>query len=535
MIGTTPAELTQHVQGVEVSLAKIYSAADVDVRIVKNPPSIPRQDTIRLADLHGMMASTTPVQAEQGELTVHMLVVTKDVDEPETLGVMFDFGTGDPGDMPREGFAVFENAHDGLSTVRGNSPQALAREVLLTTAHELSHVFNLHHADWSGTSFDSGSTIEGYSYTDTVKWSLSPASLAHFKGSCPQALVLPGAGGWPFGMVTAAHAGQHQAFPMDQYNVVPDSMSAAARSSTPVALSMATRSSARDVTAASPLQLEIASAKTNYVVGEAIALTVALVNAGDSATEVVPLLNPEYRFLTIAVRGPDQQQFRTYLPPVLRDARGSASRSLAAKDKVVEEAKVFFGSDGWTFEKPGDYFIEATFPAGPKSPDQYIKSKQLKLTVEESRTLAASRAQRILTSQARLGRSQGLYLYMGGGSHLQDAQNSLREVVRVAPESEQAVAARDALTREALGTLQEQGDKVERLKETERLLGTPAAQNRASVSSTGQVETRRDLVRELDEAGLKDLADKQRAVLDRELSRDNAVRELDRRNLVPRL
>lgn len=223
------------------------------------------------------------------------------------------------------------------------------------------------------------------------------------------------------------------------------------------------------------------------------------------------------------------------MAPVLRDARGSASRSLAAKDKVVEEAKVFFGSDGWTFEKPGDYFIEATFPAGPKSPDQYIKSKQLKLTVEESRTLAASRAQRILTSQARLGRSQGLYLYMGGGSHLQDAQNSLREVVRVAPESEQAVAARDALTREALGTLQEQGDKVERLKETERLLGTPAAQNRASVSSTGQVETRRDLVRELDEAGLKDLADKQRAVLDRELSRDNAVRELDRRNLVPRL
>ena len=542
MVGTSPVQLAQQIHGAQVSLAEIYRPADVQLRIVTNAPSIPRQTTIRLADLHGLMTAST-VTPEAGELAVHMLVVTKDADRPDTLGIMFDFGDADANDIPRQGFAVFEDAHNGLPTVPANNPQALAREVLLTTAHELTHVFNLHHTDWHGTGFESDSTVEGYSFTDTVKWSLSPASIAHFKGpSCPQALVLPGAGGLPFGLITEAHARTHQASPVETYDIVPDNMSAAARRGSSTIRSMATRSSrtinsARDVTAASPLRLALASAKTNYVVGEAVTLTAALTNTGASAADVVALLNPEYRFLTISVRAPNDQQFRTYLPPVLRDARGSASRSLAAKASLVEEVKVFFGSDGWTFETPGEYLIEATYPAAPRTSGEYIRSEQFKLTIAAAADTApeARTARTYLSRNARLGRPEGLYLYMGGGSHLKDAEANLRKVVDQTPKAEQAVDARIALAREALSpSVEKQGSKpAARLDEARQLL--QAAQGATDVASTTLLKAHGELIRKLDEAGREGAASAERATVDRELDRDNALRRLDRRDLERRL
>ena len=541
MVGTKPVQLVQQIQGAQVSLAEIYRQADVDLRIVTNPPSIQWQDTVRLADLHGMMTSATPVDAEPGELKVHMLVVSKDVERPGTLGIMFDFGVDDLNGIPRQGFAVFESAHNGLPTVPSLDQQGLLREVLLTTAHELTHVFNLHHSDWLGDSFESGSTVEGYSFTDTVKWSLSPASIAHFKGpSCPQSLVLPGANGLPFGLITEAHAKQHQQQPFDQYEIVPDNLGMLSRRADLATREMATRSSrtihpGRDVTSTSPLKLALASAKTNYIIGEAPTLTAALTNTSDQPKEVVSLLSPEYRFLSIAIRGPGDQQFRTYMPPVLRDSRGTATRTLEAKASMVEEAKIFFGSGGWTFERPGEYVIEATYPAGPKASGEYITSAQLKVTVEAPKTAAASRAKTLLSENQKLGFQQGLYLYMGGGSHLEQAQENLQQLVKEVPAAEQAVDARIALAKEALApTVDEKGDKPDaRLEEARQLL--QGAQVAIEVAPTTLLKTQGELIRQLERAGKTGAASAERAVVERELGRDNPLRALDRRDLERRL
>jgi len=151
MSGTRPVETEQTIGGQQVSLAAIYRSAGLELRVVPDRADLPRQDPIRLADLHALMTSSSSVVPQQGEWKVHALVVTEDADDPGTLGIMFDFGDEDTNDVPREAFAVFDSAHSTL-------PGGPVPELLLTTAHELAHAFNLHHTDWEGTSFTEDST-----------------------------------------------------------------------------------------------------------------------------------------------------------------------------------------------------------------------------------------------------------------------------------------------------------------------------------------------------------------------------------------
>ncbi|MGB5659930.1 MAG: hypothetical protein WBO54_10655, partial [Thermoanaerobaculia bacterium] len=171
MAGTPALVAEQVIRNNPVSLAGIYAEAGLDLRITQDSTDLPRQETIRLADLHGLMTAFSSLEAEAGERKIYGIVVTEDQDEPGTLGIMFDFGQHDENDIPREAFAIFASAHQGLDG--GVDP-----EMLLTAAHELAHCFNLHHPDWEGTSFQSRATIESYSLADTVRWNLSSQSIA---------------------------------------------------------------------------------------------------------------------------------------------------------------------------------------------------------------------------------------------------------------------------------------------------------------------------------------------------------------------
>lgn len=514
MAGTPALELEREIQGRRVSLAEIYRPAGLNVEVHVDQRDLPRSEAVSLADLHAMMmafrASSTPPDA----LRIHLLVVSKDRDDPDTLGIMFDFGEEDQDGLPREGFAVFADAHAGLGTDAAN-------ELLLTSAHELAHCFNLHHPDWDGQSFKTGSTVEGYSLTDTVRWELSAASLAHL-GADPEHEVLPGRGSLAFGLVTPAHLARHKGTPHESFEVVAGDALRTARRGQRIAASQAVRVPRDRARIHAPdsraLKLRLEAPKRSYVVGEPIVLTVSLHNEGTQPQQVIPLLAPEQQFLALELQAPGATEFEAFRPAILRDARGVRARALQPGESLYAEAKVFFGSNGWTCKEPGRWRIRADFPAAGEGSAAFdeangrIQSAPLEIEVLAPRTSPERRARDLI-----LGHQQGMYLLLGGGDHLKTAASRLRALAAEAPNAAQAPAVSLALGKAALTPTLDPASKVRsqpKLDEARRYLQRTLD---AELPPLAVAEAHEELARALQKAGL---------VQDAKQIRRNAIRKL---------
>lgn len=446
MAGTPPLQLEQVVNGTTVSLKSMYAEAGIDLEIRQDQADLPRQDEVGLPDLHAMMSAFRSVDAAPDVMRVHALVLTKERVDPETLGIMFDFDASDTDARPREGFAVFADPH-------ANLPGGLHPELLLTVAHELAHCFNLHHPDWEGEGFRSGSTVESYSQADTVRWTLSTHSKAHIRRD-PGREVWPGPSNIAFGLVTRDHLARHNPSPNEAFRVVDPSnfnerRPAAALGS---ALRKVTQRDRSRFVASDrhPVKLQLESPKQAYVVGEPIVLTVAIHNTGTTPQSIYPLLDPKYRFLNVEVRAPGDGEFDTFQPVLLADARGVQPRILAPGASIHEEARIFFGADGWVFKQAGEYLVRADYvmpseDGRPQDGAERLESAPLKIVVTEPATANARRARDLI-----VGPQQGLYLVLGGGDHLQQATTNLKQAVQEAPNAPQAAAVQLALGTAAL-------------------------------------------------------------------------------------
>ncbi len=446
MRGTPALEVEQLVRGVNVSLKAMYAEAGIDLDIRHDQVDLPRQVDVSQADLHAMMSAFRTLEAPPDVLRVHALVLTRERERPDTLGIMFDFGESDADARPREGFAIFADPHEGLEG-------GLSAELLLTLAHELAHCFNLHHPDWEGESFRAGSTIESYSQADSVRWSLSANSKRHLADD-PGREVWPGVANIGFGLITKAHFARHNASPSEPFEVVEPGNFAARRPPSTVQAALR-RVVARDRSRfapadRSPVKLQLEVPKQTFVIGEPLVMTVGLHNTGRTAQQVLPLLDPKYRFLNVEVRGPGRPEFETFQPVILADARGARAYTLAPGATLHDEARIFFGADGWVFTQPGQYSIRADY-VGPSEAGRpfddtgRLQSNVLDVTITEPATTSDRRARELI-----LGPQQGLFLLLGGGDHLERGAASLRQAVEEAPSAAQSPALRLALGTAAL-------------------------------------------------------------------------------------
>ena len=445
MAGTPALQLEQVINGKNVSLKSIYEDAGIELDIRQDQIDLPRQDQVGLPDLHAMMNAFRSIEAPPDVMRVHALVLTSEREDPDTLGIMFDFGEDDQDGRPREGFAVFADPHAGLSG-------GLNAELLLTMAHELAHCFNLHHPDWEGDGFRSGGTIESYSPADLVRWTLSEHSKLHIR-SDPGREVWPGRSNIGFGLVTQGHLARHNAAPSEAFRIVEPGNFNARRPAAALAAAFrkaAQRDRSRFVSNDNPVKLRLESAKQSYVVGEPVVLTVALHNTGTTSQSVYPLLEPKYRFLNIEVLGPGETDFDTFQPVLLADARGVKPETLAPGASLHAEARVFFGADGWVFKQPGVYVVRGDYAAPlvdgrPGDERERLASADLKIVITEPTSSAERRARELI-----VGPQEGLYLVLGGGDHLKDASSRLKTVVQEAPNAAQTAAVRLALGTAAL-------------------------------------------------------------------------------------
>ena len=436
--------------GRDIKLEDIFAPAGIRLDVRRDRRDLPHAAEVTLADLHGLMLDNRnrqPLQA--GAIGVHLIVATKEFGRPRDLGIMFDYGDSNTDNLPREGFAVFADVHQNLPA--GREP-----ELLLTIAHELTHVLNLHHADWEGgkpeSTFHKGSTIESYSSASDVIWALSKNSVQHLR-SDPAREKWPGGDNLAFGFVLRDHFKRHQSVPPDEpWSVIdtldsPDAKGRHART----AVQQSARAVPRDrrLVASEPISL-VLDGKTNIEVNEAFTLAVGLENRSKDAMHVRPLLDPLYGFLSIEVQSPGSDVFIPFRPAIIREARGVTTELLAPGGKLHDEAKVFFGVGGWTFSEPGAYLIRADFPRPGVSQQealatsQRIESNTWKVQVVDPRTAAGRSASRLLS-----GVGEGFNLLIG------KATPEIREAAALqGGASPQATAARLAVIVSAGSTIQ---------------------------------------------------------------------------------
>jgi hypothetical protein len=389
-------------------ITSIFAAAGIDVEVREDQADLPEAPSVTLGDIHSLMTTNHHIAAPEGTWKLHLLILSEEEGHPRTLGIMFDFGAQDVNDVPREGCAIFADAHKGATK---------NAEMMLTAVHELAHCFNIHHTDWEGGDFYSGSTIESYSMTDTCQWRLSSKSIEHLKDPTER-FFAPGKGGVPFGYISKVHATRHQPSPQEEYLIV-DAARVASERFDPQAATAA-RSEARELLP-TEWSLRLRAPKTTYALGEPVYLDCELANDSDHARKLLLALDPREGLLQVSVRkeGSDPKRL---LSPVHACARRRPDE-MPARSTARETFQVFFGADGWTMKESGTYAIDASFAiCGPgESETTLVRAQPLTLTV--TAPTASPAAKEVLTAHRT-----GVYLMLEGASHLEQTEMQLAKL-----------------------------------------------------------------------------------------------------------
>lgn len=194
MEGSPRLEVEQVIEGKPVSLAGIFAPGGLQLEFRETP--VQRVTPAHLETLRQLVETLSPPPSSEHWYAA-ILVASSGEFGITSLLPSFD----------RRLAIVYAEEHRKFGA---QAPLAMFH----SAAHELTHMFNLHHADWEGTSFDRDSTLEGFSRPDTVRWHLSAASLEHLRHA-PYEYVRPD--GVRFGIALPEHLARHQSTPREDF------------------------------------------------------------------------------------------------------------------------------------------------------------------------------------------------------------------------------------------------------------------------------------------------------------------------------
>jgi hypothetical protein len=484
--------------GNAVSLHGIYQPGGIDLQVETARNSIVDHSFVTMADIHSILSDLERNSRSDAATSRIFAVEVEDLKDNKDglLGVTIDFGQHNGGTIARSGFAVFTHEHSSVDPA----------DLFLTGAHELTHIFNIHHNDWEpgkGRTYEDHTTIEGSSLPTTVLWRLSASSVRHLKEHRNEE-VWPSEQALSFGTITSTHCEGHQKTnPKQQYDIVDATtlapLSGHCQTDSHQPSSAVTLGLTEGVTSdsSSTLSLQLELPKDSFVEGDPVVLTVGLHNVGTREQAVNPLLNPIFGFLDIEIKSPDSSSFRPFLPAIVGDRRNVHLTPLLPGQSLHEEARIFFNARGWGFTTPGTYLVRAEFSLDLEG-KRTIVSDIVKINLLEPKTAADKRAAQLI-----MGDQQGLILTMSGGDHLTQGMDSLKEVIAEVPSSAQAPAVRLALGVDALNPPIDSvlGNRGVRLKDAERylipLLG-------AHLPPISVVDAEKELAAELWKQGFRD-------------------------------
>ena len=292
------------------------------------------------ANLHTLMSSVPgydPTTLDSA-WTVHLVAV------PAMLGcsrgIMFDSSSGsDPNGVPREGSATFSNdgypaaeVPDGMGgshydAAAGGMQKDFPRAFLRSATHEVGHAFNQIHQG-----FEAGDDNSIMTPTPSVATVLGLAG------------TFPGGVNLAFNTTVKKHL-RHLPDPAVRPGAM-DFFGSAVSAPQPADVAWL------------ELQLAVKPSSNRVALGEPITLSWELTNTADAEVPVPAALDVESLYVRVNVTDPTGEI--TFMrPPNIESCPTSKMELLAPGDSRGSSTALFWGLDGFAFERPGRHRIEA--------------------------------------------------------------------------------------------------------------------------------------------------------------------------------
>ena len=320
---------------------------------------------------------------------------------PSVLGAMWDI-------EKRKGTAVFYKNQ----TIRNDSVAYLR-----TSAHEIGHQFNLHHRDGSVTQGDG---------------SQKKFSIMNQTG------VISEYGGWPsgvsleFGPFESKHLSQHTlqfvAPGKSKFDGKCDGEHDAWHDEAPTRLGV----SGGDLTEFDemPIKLDfqIQMGKEKYLPGQPAICYLKITNKGSEDVELIDKLVPEYNTVKFYVKKENQEEQR-FIPYVFYEFIAEKTK-VKPGDSIYGRAKIFYGSNGYTFEEPSNYQVRAEYHGIDQGVGKIIRSNSIEVVVRAPKDKEEEEQVRLIK-----GKEQALFFLFEGGDHLVEAISQLSKLAEQHPRS----------------------------------------------------------------------------------------------------
>jgi outer membrane protein OmpA-like peptidoglycan-associated protein len=331
------------------------------------------------------------------------------------LGYTFDNGDRKSFGIPRQMVGLFV---DRINAPPAKKAIAIARVL----AHELTHVFNLHHNDWGsdGSKFPPdqvsvlhNSTLEGLALLDISGWRLRDKS-ANILQSEEPALHMPGPYGLPFNCISKEHRDQHQKTPEDVTVTVTKTADGSGYSSCAPHSDAAGLLPPGGLLSQGPqfgLFLSLQGPSKPIHLGDYVSVESTLKNTGTHIVVAPTNLSVEAGTLRLWIKGPNERDYHQYLPPAFGDLAKPAIE-LQTHQHIVGDAPIFFSSTGWTLLTVGTYEVQATSTVEVDQRDVVVASNPIQLEVLET-TIDCNGIARELTGDARRRHNYGMLMYLG--------------------------------------------------------------------------------------------------------------------------
>jgi hypothetical protein len=391
----------------------VFAAAGWDLTVIRDqtnvavPAGVNPNACWSSADLHALMTTVrNPATNLDTEWRMHLLVV------PATMGcgrgVMYDqIG------VPREGVASFcddgypDDQSNNFGTAANQMQRNVPRAFLRSACHEVGHGFNqIHQEQEAGadnsimTTTPSVADVLGDMATgdpgvfpDQINLRFNEHvrhHLVHF----PDPVVRPG--GMSFG------SGHSSSVPeADRYYFEPDE-----------------------------LELTLALGESHLELGEPLELSWTVVNKSRRSLPVPSDIGvkAQHAFITVT----DARGRARLMPSFVIQTDHVAIRSLEPDDHLSADTRLFWSSRGFAFEEPGKYTVEVRIvwtsdgvPLGAQaSADVWVNYPRTATDNEAAATL--------------LHPEVGKYVALGGGDHLVEAAQRIRQVAAMGGEGDAA-------------------------------------------------------------------------------------------------
>ena len=418
-IDTVTGAVAPQAVGAE-NLRTIYAKAGWDVAVTYDQSNVAIPGGVNStacwsnANLHALMSSVrNPATNLDTDWHMHLVVV------PATMGcgrgVMYDTIS-----VPREGVASFcddgypANESSSFGTAAGQRQRDVPRAFLRSACHETGHGFNQIHQEQEGgadnsimTTTPSVANVLGGPFTgdpgifpDNINLAFNEHvrhHLVHF----PDIAVRPG--GMTFG------SGHSSTLPQAD----------------------------RTFFSASELELVLDVDSSRIELGEPLQLSWTLTNRSEQSVPVPNDLTLEAQHVFIDVT--DANGIVRNMPSFVIRTDQASMIALEPSASIMQRTRVFWGSNGFAFEKPGHFVVEvrvlwsiAGIPVGVKSAQHvWVNFPQTQLDNDAAAEL--------------LHPEVGKYVSLGGGAnHLPEAVVRLSRVMGVSEEADDRAAPRAA-------------------------------------------------------------------------------------------